>query len=120
MTMPLGAAMGSLPQNWWTARLQEAQSVAEDQRQRLEKDVSFVGLDDDTHNATVQQSTETAGPHIQRVKECLYIAFTLPAQSGNGRYEREPSPIVHFGMLDSGAQISCVARALLDSFPALK
>ena len=48
------------------------------------------------------------------------MPFTIPQQAKDGRYVRAEQPEVHFMLADSGSQICCVPRCVLEAFPTLK
>jgi hypothetical protein len=54
---------------------------------------------------------------VEEVQETLAIPFTLPERTAEGRFRREEQPMVHFGMIDSGAMVSCVPLSVVKAFP---
>ena len=54
------------------------------------------------------------------MRETLAVPFTVPRKGPDGRPIRDPVPVVHFGMLDTGAQISCIPQSVVEAFPAFQ
>ena len=50
----------------------------------------------------------------------LAVPFTVPSRGPDGRFRRASLPLLHFGMVDSGAQVSCLSYSLLEAFPEFK
>ena len=57
---------------------------------------------------------------VEVVKENMYLPFTLPPLGPDGRYQRQEKADMHFGMIDSGAMVSCCIEVTMRSFPALQ
>ena len=57
---------------------------------------------------------------VEVVRETLAVPFIVPRKTVEGKPLRDPDPVIHFGMLDMGAQISCIPQSVVEAFPSFQ